>query len=139
MATGIIKCDPIVETLATDPSDANGLYVQNVTSNVYSFSQIHIYRYGKVVEVNFVMTVKNTGTSAITKGTVIRCFELPTLSPMYTRRSFCYGAQSTNDYYVSEGFVSITTTGVVNFIPITDLAAGAVRTFRFNDTYLTTD
>lgn len=139
MASGIIKGGPLVETLATSPSDAGGDYVQNVTSNVYSFSQIHIYRYGKVVEVNIVMTVKNTGTSTITKGTSMRCFELPTLSPMYTRRTFCYGAQGTGDYWVSEGFVSITTTGVVNFIPITDLAANAVRTFRFNDTYLTDD
>ena len=136
MATGTFHAVPAVQTLVNTTSSPDGVYVYDVQSNaVNSFSQIHIHRYGKVAELDIVMTVKGQ----MLVGTLYRMFTCK-LKPLYTVRAWCVGAQGAADYAIEMGVVSINYQyGYVSFTPFVEVASGGTRTFRFNITYLTND
>lgn len=107
---------------------AYGGYVSNIDSNaVFSFSQVHIHRYGKLVELNVIMTVKGQ----MNVGHFYTLFKT-SFAPLYTLRAECYGAQSDSDYAIQMGLISAPSSGNINFTPYEALASGSNKTFRFN-------
>lgn len=142
MATGKIKNPvPQIEVLVNNPTQVvdqetkvvpDGVYITNLRDeNVYSFNQIHVHRYGKLIEMNILCTVKDT----CTVGTFTTLFTTP-LKPLYAVRSYCYGANP-SEYSQGMGFININeTSGNINFCPFTAIPSGNTRTFRFNIIYL---
>ena len=115
---------------------AYGEYVTNIDDSVvYSFSQMHIHRYGRIIEINVVMTVKGM----MLRGHPYTMFNFPKFHPMYAIRQECYGAQSDSDYAEQMGVVNLTTGGNCNFISYADVPSGGVRTFRFNAIFIAAD
>lgn len=107
---------------------AYGGYISNIDSNaVFSFSQMHIHRHRKFVELNVIMTVKGQ----MNVGHFYTMFQT-SFAPLYTLRTECYGAQSDSDYAVQMGVVSVASGRNVSFTPYEALASGNNKTFRFN-------
>ena len=103
-------------------------YISNIDSNaVFSFSQVHIHRYGELVELNAIMTVKGQ----MNVGHFYPLFQT-SFAPLYTLRACCYGAQSDADYAEQMGIVSMSAGRNLSFTPYEALASGSNKTFRFN-------
>lgn len=112
---------------------AYGGYISNIDSTaVFSFSQMHIHKYGKLIELDVIMTVKGQ----MNVGHFYTLFQT-SFAPIYTLRVESYGAQSDSDYAVQMGLVSVASSGNVNFTPYEALAANYNKTFRFNILFMT--
>lgn len=150
MASGTVTAPLEVEILVNDgvrrikTADENteswvgayGDYVTDINDvAVLSFSQMHIHRYGRIIEVNVVMTVKGM----MVKGHPYTLFNFPKFHPMYAIRKECYGAQSDSDYADQKGLINLTVGGNCNFISYDEIPANSTKTFRFNAIYLAAD
>ena len=106
--------------------------ITNINSvAVDSISQMHIHKYGHIVEINIVMTVKGM----MLKGHPYTLLHIP-YAPNYAMRAECYGAQSDADYADQKGVANITVGGNINFISYDEVASGTLKTFRFNSVFI---